>query len=102
MTTDMICANRALTHIETVKLANLPLFFSAPGHRGRQPGGDGGGDPSEKAQTQEASGQGLVKQRRGEHQGQEETWAPACREALPEPAQAHQANEHHCGHSGEL
>lgn len=79
----------------------LALFLTL-GHWGRKPGGDGGGDPAEKAQTQETSGQGLIEQRWRGRQGQEETWTSTSWETLPQPPQTHQANEHHHRYSHQL
>ncbi len=87
------------------KLKWLRLFlalFSTLGHRGWKPGGDGGGDPAEKAQTQETSGQGLVEQRWRGRQGQEEAWTATSWETLPQPPQTDQANEHHHRYSHQL
>lgn len=80
--------------------------FHPPGHRGREPGGDGGGDPAEKAQTQATSGQRLVgpgrRRQQQQQQGQEAAWTPAGGETVPQPAQTHQADEHHHRHGDQL
>lgn len=73
----------------------FPFFFLTSGHWGWKPGGDGGRDSTEKAQTQKTSGQGLIQQRWGKLQGQEETWSSTSWETLPKPPQTHQADEHH-------
>jgi len=88
------------------RLLSLALPLSTPGRWGWEPGRDGGGDPAEEAQTQEASGQGaVVVEQRGRRllQGQEEeTRPPADRQAPPQPAQTHQADEHHHRHGHQL
>lgn len=85
-------------------LLSLTLLWSfvPTGHWGWKPGGNGGRDPTEKAQTQKTSGQRFFKQRWRRLQGQEETRSSSGWETLSEPPKTYQANEYHHWYSHQL